>query len=276
MQVLLSLGNWEKSLHNRILLFFLPLLAGCISPVNRPAVPPGAVFDHELTRTSSYTSSSAYGIVYVADGSGNTGTLSYNLAQAVGKTSVPLQVKRFDWSHGDMRVLADHLDKANHLAQGRRLAAEAIDYLHANPGSKVYLAGHSSGTAVILRAAESLPPDSIEKIILLGPSVCASYDLRPALQASRSGMDVFYSDQDVFVLGLAIKIFGTADGECRDSSGQHGFKPMVQTPQDGLLYQRLRQHPWNKAVAWTGNDGSHYGSIRPQFLRAYVVPELVK
>jgi hypothetical protein len=239
-------------------------------------VPQGAVFDHERTQTTSYTGSSQPGIVFVADGSGNTGTLSYNLSQAVSKTTTPLQVKRFDWSHGDMRVIADHLDQKNHLAQGRRLAGEITDYLRVNPGSKVYLAGHSSGSAVILHAAESLPPDTLEKIILLSPSVCASYDLRPSLLASRSGIDVFHSDEDVFVLGLAIKILGTADGDCRDSSGQHGFKPIVQTPQDAALYQKLRQHPWDKSIAWTGNDGSHYGSIRPQFLRAYVVPELVK
>ena len=68
-------------------------------------------------------------------------------------------------------------------------------YRQAYPGRKVYLVGHSAGCAVVLAAAERLPTDSVDRLILLAPSVCVTYDLRPALRTVRCGIDVFYSDR---------------------------------------------------------------------------------
>jgi len=86
------------------------------------------------------------------------------------------------WSHGYGRYVTDHLDHANHLVQGARLAAEVIAYRQAYPGRKVHLVGHSAGCAVVLSAAERLPTGAVDDVILLAPSVWVSYDLRPALR----------------------------------------------------------------------------------------------
>jgi pimeloyl-ACP methyl ester carboxylesterase len=247
---------------------FLPpclfLLAGCRSAGVRP----------EAYRPASPPASPPAGVAFVANGSGDFRTVSANLGQAVAEAAAPLQVETFVWSRGQGRYLLDHTDHVNHLAQGRRLAAQVAAYRRACPGRRAYLVGHSAGCAVVLAAAEALPPGGVDRIVLLAPSVCAAYDLRPALRSARCGIDVFHSSQDRLVLGLGMRLVGTAEHACRTAAGQCGFTPVLAGPADAALYGKLRQHPWGPAVRWSGNDGGHYGSNRAGFLRAYVLPLL--
>src|SRR5262249_17972209 len=137
------------------------------------------------------------------------------------------------------------------------------------------LIGHSAGCAVVLAAAEQLPPDTIDRIVLLAASVCANYDLRPALRASTGGIDAFHSDQDRWVLGLGVRVFGTTEAGCNVAAGKDGFPPVITPPADATLYGRLRQHPWNPVTQWSGHDGSHHGHHEVDFLKAYVLPLLL-
>jgi pimeloyl-ACP methyl ester carboxylesterase len=213
-------------------------------------------------------------VVFVANGSGDARTVSTNLGQAVAEAAAPLQVETFVWSLGYRRYLADHTDHANHLAQGRRLAAQVAAYRQGCPGQQVFLVGHSAGCAVVLAAADLLPPDGVDRIILLAPSVCVTYDLRPALRAARCGLDVFFSNRDRVILGLGMGILGTSARGCRTAAGQYGFTPVIACPGDAALYGKLRQYPWDPSIQWSGNNGGHYGSIQVGFLRAYVLPLL--
>jgi pimeloyl-ACP methyl ester carboxylesterase len=213
-------------------------------------------------------------VVFVANGSGDFRTVSENLCRVVAETGTPLQVETVAWSHGLGRYVTDHLDHCNHLDQGRRLAAQVVAYRQAYPGRRVCLVGHSAGCAVVLAAAEALPPDGVDRLVLLAPSVCVSYDLRPALRTARGGIDVFHSGEDTVILGLGMLIVGTAEGGCRTAAGQCGFTPVVTCPADAALYGKLRQHKWDPVVQWSGHGGGHYGSNRPEFLRAYVLPLL--
>jgi pimeloyl-ACP methyl ester carboxylesterase len=215
------------------------------------------------------------GVVLVANGSGDFRTVSTNLERVVAEARAPLVVDTFVWSHGRGRYVTDHVDHANHLTQGRLLACRVAEYRRACPGRPVHLIGHSAGCAVVLAAAEMLPPDAVDHVVLLAPSVCVTYDLRPALRAARRGIDVYHSDEDRVVLGLGMRIVGTADGACRVAAGQCGFTPVIVCPEDVVLYGRLRQHPWDAGVAWTGHDGGHYGSNQVGFLRACILPLLV-
>jgi pimeloyl-ACP methyl ester carboxylesterase len=214
-------------------------------------------------------------VVLVANGSGDFRTVSTNLERAVAEAHAPLAVETFVWSLGRGRYVADHVDHANHLAQARLLACRVAEHRRACPGGRVHLVGHSAGCAVVLAAAELLPPDSVDRVVLLAPSVCPTYDLRPALRTARRGIDVYYSDEDRVVLGVGMRIVGTADRACRVAAGQYGFTPVGTCPEDAALYGRLRQHPWDVVVAWTGHDGGHYGSNQTGFLRAYVLPLLL-
>ena len=51
------------------------------------------------------------------------------------------------------------------------------------------------------------------------------------------------------------------------------FRELTPNP-DPLLTSRLRQHPWDPSVSWTGNAGDHDGALRSKYLRAYVLPLL--
>jgi pimeloyl-ACP methyl ester carboxylesterase len=243
----------------------VPLLTGCCTAGSRP----------DLGRTIPPSAPDPVGVVFVANGSGDFRTVSTNLVRVVAETSAPLQVETVPWSHGFCRYVTDHVHHANHVAQGSRLAAEVTAYRQAYPGRKVYLIGHSAGCAVVLAAAERLPADSVDRLILLAPSVCVSYDLRPALRTVRCGIDVFHSDEDSVILGLGTLIVGTADHGCRTAAGQYGFRPVIACPADAALYGKLRQHPWDPVVAWSGHGGGHYGSNQAGFLRAYVLPLVV-
>jgi pimeloyl-ACP methyl ester carboxylesterase len=242
----------------------LPLLVGCCTAGPRT----------EVCQPPARPAPAPVGVAFVANGSGDFRTVSASLSQVVAETAAPLQVETFVWSHGYGRYVTDHLDHTNHLCCGRRLAEQVAAYRQAYPERRVYLIGHSAGCAVVLAAAEALPPDAVDRIVLLAPSVCVSYDLRPALRSARGGIDVFYSGEDTVLLGLGVGLVGTAEHACRTAAGQCGFRPVVSCAADAALYGKLRQHPWDPAVRWSGNDGGHYGSNRPGFLRAYVLPLL--
>lgn len=248
----------------RLFVLSVLLVAGCRSASRQPVAP----------YTTALPNAPPTGIVFVADGSGDMHTVFENLSRVIAETGTPLQVQSVQWSLGYRRYVADHLDHANHVAHGARLAGEMAAFRQAFPGQRIYLVGYSSGTAVALAAAERLPPCSVDRIVLLASAVCVSYDLRPALRTSRCGIDAFYSERDSFVLGVGMRTLGTADRSCRMAAGRHGFTPVLSCPEDAALYARLRQHPWTPAVEWTGNTGGHYGSDQPVFLRAYVLPLL--
>jgi pimeloyl-ACP methyl ester carboxylesterase len=234
----------------------LPLLAGC-------AVVPTRI-------ESCAPPSQARGIVLVADGAGGWQNAPRAIAQTADRLRLSLYVRSFDWTHGRGQGLADVVDVDYSRCQGRRLAEEVCRYQRAFPGVPVFVVGYSAGSAVALAAAEWLPADSLERLVLLAPAVSASYDLRRALASTRQGIDVFTSERDAFYLGLGTGVFGTADGKRDAAAGRVGFCP----PRDGLFAGRLRQYPWDESVAWTGNLGSHNGSLSPAYLKAYVLPLL--
>jgi pimeloyl-ACP methyl ester carboxylesterase len=215
------------------------------------------------------------GIVFAVDGAGGFQSTTQALSQAVAEAHLPLGVVPVEWSHGYGRILADQIDWPYARECGCRLAAQIAAYRQAFPQNQIVVVAHSAGSAATLAAAEALSPGSIDRIILLSPSISSEYDLRPALHCVRDGIDVFYSTRDTLQLGLAIALVGTADGcwGCA-AAGRVGFQPQIQWPEDGALYAKLRQHPWNACLAWTGNGGGHYGGYRPDFLKAYVLPLL--
>lgn len=180
-----------------------------------------------------------------------------------------LEVHRFDWNYKNRFGLSDEVDVAHSRAQGQRLAQEVMLCRTTRPGIPIYIIGYSAGSAVALTAAESVPPDTVERMILLAPSVSKGYDLRRALGGTRSGIDVFVSERDRFWLGLGTAIIGTSDGQRQAAAGRVGFIPSADP-----LVTRLRQYPWDPSVAWTGNTGGHSGPLRPAFLEVYVLPLL--
>ena len=212
------------------------------------------------------------GIVFVADGAGDFRAASTALRLAVTDDRCPLQVETFVWSHGYCRLLRDQLDHAHARAKGKTLATEIAAYHVDHPQQRIYLMGHCAGSRVVLSAAEDLPPGSVSRIVLLAPSVPATYDLRPALRSTTEGIDAFCSDRDHIYLGLGMRLLSFLGGGSYPASGYTGFEFVGTSVGDALLYSKLRQYPWQPCLAWTGNDGGHYGGYQQGFLRALVLP----
>src|SRR5262249_54457640 len=110
------------------------------------------------------------GVVYIADGSGGLPGPSGELARLI-ECYTPLRAEVVDWSHGWGRVLSDMFGHSHHLASGQTLACQILAQRQTCPGAPIILVAHSAGAAVVLAAAEVLPPGSVDRIILLAPVV---------------------------------------------------------------------------------------------------------
>lgn len=244
----------------RLLFLLLPLLGGCASLPSRieSRLPP-----HAAAR-----------VVFVANGAGGRHDATAALVKAADEAGPGLHVRSFDWSHGRGRGLADVSDAAHVRYQGQLLAEEVRRCLCEHPGVSVSLVGYSAGGAVVLAAAECLPADSLERIVLLAPAVSPCYDLRRALASARCGADVFTSERDWWWLGVGTSLAGTPDGGRGSAAGRRGFCPPPLEPGQEALAGRLRQHAWVPCVRWSGNTGGHAGSLAPDFVRTYVLPML--
>jgi pimeloyl-ACP methyl ester carboxylesterase len=211
-------------------------------------------------------------VVFVADGAGDYRAASTSLRETAAADGWPLDFRTFVWSHGFLRNLADHTDYAWARERGRELAGVVMAQKQAHPGEPVSLVGHSAGSYVVLVAAEQLPPDTLERIVLLAPSVSTTYDVRPALHATRDGMDVFYSKNDRLWLGAVTAFTGTSDDPMQTRpAGRFGFEPTL-VPGEEPLFAKLRQYEWNHSMEQVGNDGGHYGAYQPGHLRRFVLP----
>lgn len=216
------------------------------------------------------------GLVFMVDGAGGFQASSRSVSQTIAEDQLPLEVRCFQWTHGYCRVVSDQMHAAHLQRAGHQLAQEILMSRHQAPDRPIFLMGHSAGCGVALIAAESLPPNTLERIILLAPAVSAKHDLRSALRCACQGVDAFISSHDWACLGLGTLLFGTTDRYWMSgAAGKVGFKPILTCPEDAALYAKLRQYPWNPRLSCTGNDGGHYGSYQPAFLRAFVLPLLV-
>lgn len=239
---------------SHLVFLLLPLSAGCVSLPRRgeSRLPPER----------------ADRVVVVADGAGGRATCCEALCDAAEPR--PMHVRSFAWAHWYGPGLFDVTDAGHATRQGARLADEVREMLARAPSRPVSLVGYSAGCAVVLAAAERLPADSLDKVVLLAPAASPRHDLRPTLASARRGVEVFTSQNDWVYLGLGTRFAGMPDGGRGRAAGLIGFRP----PAEKALAARLRQYRWDESLAWSGNDGGHAGAVAPEFLRAYVVPLL--
>ncbi len=211
------------------------------------------------------------GIVFIADGAGGFFGISKALNKSVKKLNLPLCLSTEKWTHGYRRVLADHIDRLHCISEGKRIAQKVLRYRKHNPDRMIYLFGHSAGCAVALCIAENLPPNTVDNIILLSPSISCGYDLRPSLRSSRKGIDVFYSGSDRY-LQIPMWILGNSDRRWRASAGRVGFQPGDVSMEDEHLFQKLRQHAWKEEYQALDHDGGHFGGYKAKYLEKHILP----
>jgi len=254
--------------------FKLPLTAAALAALTFLATSGCTSFQQQHVSVTPPTSLPAGGVVFVADGAGDFRATSEALRRAIAAEHLPLALRTFVWSHGYCRVVADQVDLDHAQKEGQRLADLIRVTRQACPEKPIYLIAHSAGSSVALCAAESLPADSVERIILLAPSVSADYDLRAALHASRRGIDVFCSRSDCWYLRISTLVTSLTHGKRCSAAGRVGFHPVIDTPEDAVDYMKLQHYPWQPSMSWTGHDGGHFGYYQQGYLRAFVLPLL--
>jgi pimeloyl-ACP methyl ester carboxylesterase len=210
------------------------------------------------------------GLVLMADGVGGLDLCGRSLSHMVARAELPLRVRLFSWGHGFGRWYADLTDVAQHRERARGLADEIRRYREQNPENPVYLVAKSGGCGLAAWALERLPPNTVEKAVLLAPALSPRYNLAPALRAVRSEMVVFWSPYDFFILGLGTLLFKTIDRERACGAGQQSFQPTG----DPAALSKLRQVRWRPSMMRCGYFGGHVGPDNPIFLRDFVVPLL--
>jgi hypothetical protein len=263
-----------------LLLSSIGSAGGPRTPSPRPPKPRGQVYEYRtycggwtVRANPEPSEPDTRPLVWVLDGAGDLKGCSNGLSYANLLAGSTVEMSVFAWSHGHRRLYLDQTDGDHAKAQGRRLAAAIQERKAREPGRRVVVVGHSAGSAVALAAAECLPPDSLDRMILLAPSVSTGYDLRPALRSAREGIDVFCSRKDRVALGVAVRLVGTTDNFWSGSAaGRWGFQPKRGGALDPFECARLRQHFWTAELAWTGHDGGHYGTHAPGFVHAYLFP----
>jgi hypothetical protein len=212
-------------------------------------------------------------LVWVVDGAGDLKGCSNALGAGNAALGDPCELSVFGWSHGHRRLLKDQIGTTHAKAQGARLAREILERKLEEPGRRVVVVAHSAGCAVALAACDLLPIDSVDRVLLLAPSVSTSYDVRPTLWSAKEGVDVFCSRKDWVALGFVVRVVGTTDNFWSGAAaGRFGFKPRKGTTLTEAESARLRQHFWSEEVAWTGHTGGHHGMHEPAFVQTYLMP----
>jgi pimeloyl-ACP methyl ester carboxylesterase len=217
------------------------------------------------------------GTIIVLGGVGGLDPLQACAPWTLPRAGVPHQIEIFNWTHGKCRPLRDLQDVRYLLAQADRLVERVRDLQTSQPERPIYLLGHSAGAAIILAAAEKLPPASIERIVLLAPAVSPTYDLRPALRVSRRELVSFNSTFDRVCLDWCTSLFGTADRVYGPAAGLDGFREPDGLDSEGqrLYHEQLVQKPWRLEMLFQCTDGLHNGSCMPIYLAHHIAPWLM-
>jgi len=149
-----------------------------------------------------------------------------HLAVGVGFSSagLPHEVRPFRWSNGLGRWLRDLSDIRNIEAKSRALADEVLALKREDPLRPVWIISHSGGVGVAVRAAEMVPPETLERVVLLSAALSPTYDLRQALEGCRRGIVSYHSEHDRLILGWGTSRFGTVDRAYEPSAGCVGFR----------------------------------------------------
>ena len=207
------------------------------------------------------------GIVYVVQGIGGLSVWGSTAKSALRQAKLPHEVREFRWTHGPGKFLKDLQDTGHHQAKAAELADEIRKLREEDAERPIYLVAHSAGTGLVLRAVESLPAGSVERLILLSSAVSPQYDLRPALAATRREIVSYHSPHDRMMLEWGTKKFGTVDRVYSAGAGLNGFQtPTDANANDKALYDRLVQVPWSQRMLRCGHLGQHNGPCSPAFM----------
>jgi pimeloyl-ACP methyl ester carboxylesterase len=206
-------------------------------------------------------------LVIAVNGVGDSTTLSDNLKEINEEKHLRLCIQEVPWTRTGSKC-KDLTDTEAQLNAAARIAC-AVKAIHKDaPKAHIILIGYSAGARVVLAAAEMSPPKSLDRVIVLSPTVSQMYDLTGALKASRYGIDNFYSVQDG-VLDTENDHYRNSDGGPGHAAGKYGFKLCTTDKTTIEAYRNVRQHGWTDEMHY----GGHYTWVRWHMLAKCVVPQ---
>ena len=123
------------------------------------------------------------GVVFIVGGVGGFDVLGSSAQKALPKAGVRHEIREFVWTHGWGQIFKDLQDTPHLLHKADELTSEVRRQKAQHPEQPIYLVGKSGGTALVLAAAEQLPPQTVERIVLLSPAVSRAFDLSAAFSA---------------------------------------------------------------------------------------------
>jgi hypothetical protein len=215
------------------------------------------------------------GTVFVVGGIGGWDPLGKSTQLVCPVAGVQHRVVDFFWSHGVGRSFRDLMDTPHLARKAEELAALILETKQAAPDRPIYLVAKSGGTGLALLATERLPPNTLERVILISAAVRPDYDLRPALRATRREVVSYYSKHDRLILGWGTRTFGTVDRVHCASAGKVGFQiPEDFDAEDRAPYQRVVQVPWRPSMLLLGYAGGHHCNSWPLFTLVELAPWL--
>jgi hypothetical protein len=216
------------------------------------------------------------GLIITVEGIGGLDMIGINAVAAFRKAGIPHEVRRFTWTHGTGRLLLDLQDTQHILKKAEELAKIITDYRKLHPTAPIYIVAKSGGTGLALFATQLLPPNTIDRLILLSAAVSPNFDLRPALRATKREVVSFYSHNDQFILNWGTRTFGTIDRFYGPSAGMTGFVlPANLNDDERRTFARLIQVPWQARMLRDAHYvGTHSGTSMPGFLQSEVAPWL--
>lgn len=218
------------------------------------------------------------GLVIVLPGMEGRSAYNVHIARGLEEGGVPAGIEIYDWGLPFGSVLNVVSAGRNHK-QAEKLADRIVQYRQDFPGRPVVLIAHSAGAGVAVLALEDLPPQTtVKAVYLLAPAISPEYDLSKALRHTDEGIWNYYSGADVFFLGVGTAIVGTVDRRHHISAGAIGFNEgNVMTPATRELYnEKLHEIKYDKAMARSGNPGSHTGWSNSKFVAEWIAPLVLK
>jgi hypothetical protein len=215
------------------------------------------------------------GVVFVIGGIGGIDLLPFSAQLTLPRAGVPHEIRNYVWTHGWGQLLQDLKDTEHAQRKAKELADEVRRIKEKQPDRPIYFLAKSGGTCLALLAAEQLPAGTLERIVLLSAAVSPTYDLRPALRATRRQIVSFHSPHDQLVLNLGTRALGTMDRVRGPSAGLRGFAvPAQLSDEDQKLHARLIQFSWDPSMLLQGYAGGHTGTSLPLFLSVHAAPWL--
>jgi pimeloyl-ACP methyl ester carboxylesterase len=208
-------------------------------------------------------------ILFVANGVNNSTILSDNLIEISSDMNLGLRVQMVAWTR-TLSLFGDLTDREAQYRAANGMANMARCVRRDCPHAQIFFLGHSAGAHVVLAAAAMMPEKSVDRIIVLHSAVSATYDLKPALRASRYGIDNFYSSEDS-VLDSAVQHATTADGTKIPCAGRIGVRLPCPTPEEVAAYRNVRNYRWYEDLC--GNGGHYAWTLQPN-LKKCVLPLL--